>query len=251
MEFGSAHFITLLKIRKHHDVTISQLAKDTGFNIPKTTAIVNELLNNFKLIKVTGSGKPIGGRPPKIFSINPDLGKIIGVDIGGENLRVIITDFNANILISKKDKTILGSDYNKTFNIVFSLIEKMLLEIDTNIKNISGIGISISGFIQRETGVCINSPNIGWGNVNVKDIFEKKYNKTIIVDDSVRCETIAEKIFGAARDVQNFILVSIGIGIGAGIFIRDNIYRGETGLAGELGHIIVTESITPRLFYLF
>ncbi len=118
------------------------------------------------------------------------------------------------------------------------------LKNSAGIKDIAifGIGMSISGVIDYNEGKSIYCPNIsGLNDFPVKSILEAKTKLPVFVDDSVRCMAIAEKHFGTAKDYDNFLFVSLGKGIGVGIYIDGKVYRSSTGLAGELGHITVAE----------
>jgi predicted NBD/HSP70 family sugar kinase len=81
-----------------------------------------------------------------------------------------------------------------------------------------------------------------WRNVPLREIFEEEFDLPCLLEDSVRTSTIAEKCYGAGRDLSDFLYIDVGMGIGAGIFLGGEIYRGAGGRAGEFGHITVNES---------
>ena len=110
---------------------------------------------------------------------------------------------------------------------------------------IKGIGIGHSGVIDSERGVVLSYPRPGqmsdWKNLPVRDIFQKEFGIPCLLEDSVRASAIAEKAYGLGKDLKDFIYTEVGIGIGSGIFLDGNLYRGAGGGAGEFGHITVDE----------
>jgi predicted NBD/HSP70 family sugar kinase len=105
-----------------------------------------------------------------------------------------------------------------------------------------GIGIGISGFVDRATGTLIYSPILGWEGVEIAKSLEEEYNIPVFVDNDVNALTLAELWYGAGRHFQNFICVTIGEGIGAGIVIEGHLYEGAAGGAGEIGHTCLDPS---------
>jgi predicted NBD/HSP70 family sugar kinase len=128
----------------------------------------------------------------------------------------------------------------------FLCIRQAIREANIAPTLIKGIGIAHSGVIDSEAGVVLSYPRPGqmteWKNVPLREIFQKEFDLPCMLEDSVRTTTIAERTFGAGRDLSNFLYLEAGMGIGAGIFIDGKIYRGAGGRAGEFGHITVNES---------
>lgn len=229
-------------IRNKGMVTKQEIAKELGINITTVSELINQFYNKYNIIKETGNGSSSGGRKPKLYSINNELGYIIGLDIGGTNTRGVLTDLSGNIIsyIKIKTKAIEGKD--AVLVKIISLVNKLISSSNIPKEKIFGIGMSISGIINSFEGVSIFCPNIpGWENLPIKKIMEDEFKIPVCIDDSVRCAAVAEKRFGIAKDHDNFIFISIGKGIGMGAFIDGKIYRGSMGLAGELGHITVSE----------
>ena len=229
-------------IRNKGLTTKQQIAKELGINITTVSDIINQFNNTYNILKETGDGNSSGGRKPKLYSINNELGYVVGVDVGGTNTRVIITDLACNISRCIKVKTKAKEGKEAVLSRVISIISEMIDSSKISREKIFGIGMSISGIINSYEGISIFCPNIpGWENYPIRSIMEKEFNIPVCIDDSVRCAAVAEKRFGIAKDHDNFIFISIGKGIGMGTFIDGKIYRGSMGLAGELGHITVSE----------
>lgn len=229
-------------IRNKGLITKQQIAKELGINITTVSDLVNQFKDKNRIVKETGDGSSSGGRKPKVYAINSELGYIVGIDVGGTNTRGILTDLSGNLIHYLKIKTKAREGKDAVLARVISVVNELITLAKIPREKLFGIGMSISGIINSYEGISIFCPNIpGWENFPIKQIMEKEFNIPVCIDDSVRCAAVAEKRFGIAKDHDNFIFISIGKGIGMGAFIDGKIYRGSMGLAGELGHITVSE----------
>ena len=234
---------TLNIIRNTGPSTKQAIASKLGINITTTTSLINKLFKEYKILVVSGVDDSTGGRKPKLYQINKKFGYVIGLDIGGENIRVVITDILGNIISSLRDKINSEKSEEEIISKILSMVDSLIIKSKISKEKILGIGMSISGIINTESGYIIFCPNIeGFKDFPVKKIMEEKTKMKVFIDDSVRCMAIAEKRYGIAKSYNNFIFISLGKGIGIGVFIDGKIYRGSMGLAGELGHITVSEN---------
>lgn len=229
-------------IRNKGQVTKQEIARYLNFNLTTITNLVNELLISHKLLQEVGDNVSTGGRKPKLYQININSGNIIGLDIGGENLRIAMCDIMGNVISSLTSRSQYNGNREKLIDGILNLIEKIIANAGYNKSSILGIGISISGIVDSDSGNIIYCPNIdGLDNFPIKNFLESKTDFPVFVDDSVRCMAIAEKHYGIAKEYDNFLFISLGKGIGMGIYVNGKIYRGSMGLSGELGHITVDE----------
>ena len=234
---------TLNIIRNTGPSTKQAIASKLGINITTTTSLINKLYKEYKILVVSGVDDSTGGRKPKLYQINKKFGYVIGLDIGGENIRVIITDILGNIISSLRDKINSEKSKEEIISKILGMMDSLIIKSKISKEKILGIGMSISGIIDTESGYIIFCPNIeGFKDFPVKKIMEEKTKMKVFIDDSVRCMAIAEKRYGIAKSYNNFFFISLGKGIGIGVYIDGKIYRGSMGLAGELGHITVSEN---------
>jgi predicted NBD/HSP70 family sugar kinase len=106
-------------------------------------------------------------------------------------------------------------------------------------EKVVGIGIGLAGMVDVETGVSRFSPTFGWADVPVAGPISKRLDRPVLVDNDVNTLTVAEQWFGRGHGVDDFVVVSVGDGVGAGIVVDGNLYRGADGAAGEIGHLPV------------
>ena len=157
--------------------------------------------------------------------------KVIAVDLGGTNLRVGIVK-GKRIIKYRKEST------PKTQKELLKLLVSMISESFT--EDIKGIGVSSAGPLLN--GVIKNPPNLALKNFDLKRFLEKKFRKKTIIENDANCAALAELKFGQGRKRSNFIVLTIGTGIGGGVIIDKKLYKGE-GYGGELGQIILDKGI--------
>ena len=164
---------------------------------------------------------------------------LAGIDIGVTKCAVTIgniKDEAVEIINKIKFKT---SEYSNPYDVLERLadeLEKMQCE------GIEAIGISCGGPLDSKNGVIISPPNLpGWDNISVKNFFEERFKaKTFLQNDADAC-AVAEWKFGAAKGLENVIFLTFGTGLGAGLILNGRLYSGTNSMAGEVGHIRLSE----------
>ena len=214
---------TILKtIKNYGPLTCKDISKITNFNIPKVTVLVNNLLFRDLVEKVETPKKR--GRPPKLIQIKSDMSFFIGINIDSENIRIILVDINGTVLNKLKIKTEPDSGIKNILNNISLKLEELTNVLGININKISGIGLSTPSAINKKTGKIIVSSNLGWSNINLKELAENKFNLPVTIETSDRAMSYAEKKFGIARSFSDFFFIEIGAGIGSCIFLNNKLY---------------------------
>lgn len=237
--------INLLRlIHENSKISRIELAKETGSSAASITAIAQRLIAK-SLIVESGQGSTHFGRKPILLTVRNDAAFMVGVDLGSFYIRVVITDINGKLVHKAQTETQLGDGRERVLARTFKLIDKTIAESEVPRDSIKGIGVGHSGVIDVKRGVVLSLPRPGqmleWRNVPLKSILEEKYGLPCVLEDTVRTRAIAEKHFGFGKDLDEFIYIDVGMGIGAAIFINGDIYRGRGGNAGEFGHMTVVE----------
>ena len=235
--------LKILNIIKNEGLSTKyKIASHLKLNITTISNLVNSLSIDNKLLVERGDESSSGGRKPKLYQINEKIWYVVGINIGSKNTSIIISSLLGNIISSTLEKTEYDKSGEQIIDKVVSVTNKLIDETNIDKKSILGYGIGISGCIDTRDGYVLFCPYIkGLKNLRLKNIFESKFNNSVFVDDSMRCLAVAEKKFGAAKNYNNFIFIGFGKGIGSGIYIDGKIYRGNTGVVGEFGHITVKE----------
>ncbi len=158
----------------------------------------------------------------------------LGIDIGGTNTAFGLVDHYGTIIFEESQPT-------KNFYTPEDLITFLYnhIEIKKNLNSIIGIGIGAPNG-NHFTGTIEYAPNLEWkGIIPLQSLFEKQFNKPTQLTNDANAAAVGEKMFGAAKTFKNFVTVTLGTGLGSGIYIDNQLVYGAHGIAGEYGHIRV------------
>lgn len=167
---------------------------------------------------------------------------IIGIDLGGTNLKIGLLDLKYKL----RDKKVLSTKrFFKKESLIQAIVDsvyKIIKDNNLNKTDILGIGLGLPGPVDVKRGIVHFFPNIpGWKEVNFKSILEKKLKLPIFLDNDANLMSLAESKLGAARGLMNVICLTLGTGVGGGIIIDGTLYRGSSFAAGEIGHVPINE----------
>lgn len=166
------------------------------------------------------------------------MGKRIGIDVGGTNVKIALVDEKGKIIYSNSVPTYAKMGYEYTVNNIKQSIKDLMKETNNDAKNIEGIGFDFPGQVDYKTGVVKLAPNIpGWVNVPIASMIEEEFHIPTRIDNDVRCAALGELKFGAGRGCENFVCITVGTGIGSGLVVNGKLVRGASNAAGEIGHI--------------
>lgn len=229
--------IILNAIKNAGSISRVDLAKKTGLSAATVTGITGDLIQDGLVFEKT-LGDSRGGRPPILLAINPRGGFVVGIKLMETGVVGALTDLNAQVetelSIDLPDKT-LSSVTVAIVNMVEALIEKAGIPV----AQIFGVGIGVAGVVDSIRGVLRQSPFFGWENVNLREILESRLRLPVFIDNDVNALTVGENCCSPHSPADDFIVITIGRGIGMGIVINGQIYRGKGGGAGEIGHTVV------------
>ncbi len=160
---------------------------------------------------------------------------ILAIDIGGTMIKYGLVSSDGEILSTDKIET----EAEKGLENILNKIDNIFKRYKEN--NPVGIAVSGTGQINGMIGKVIGGNPIipNWIGTNLVKILEKKYNLPAVLENDVNCVALGEKWIGAGKDLSNFICLTIGTGIGGGIILNNQLFRGENFVAGEFGHILI------------
>ena len=163
----------------------------------------------------------------------------IGVDLGGTNLRVAAVDDTGKLLEKVTSGTEVGKGRDQVLNDMTNEILALVAKLQHHGK-LAGIGVGVPGIIDMRTGMLRESPNLpGWHDYPVQAEIERRLKAPVILENDANAAALGESWLGAARDVDSMCMLTLGTGVGDGVVLDGKIWRGMTGMAGELGHINV------------
>jgi len=157
---------------------------------------------------------------------------IIGVDLGGTNIKTALINLDGKIIKRYETKTRVNKGSVILINNIIDSIEKV------KIKNIAGIGIGSPGPLNYKTGTILKPVNLPFRNVPLRKIIQNKFETKVFLDNDANCFTLGEAVFGSGRKYEDVVGITLGTGIGGGIVINKKIYHGRNN-AAELGHTTI------------
>ena len=242
MEAGAHQNLQTRKILqyllKERGKTIPEIRDFCNLSLPTTTKFVNELLEN-KLLIETGKKESTGGRPPTLYSLNPDMGYIVGVELLLKSFRMSVINLNHEVIYEYETDNFDISKQEEAFDFLVRTVPSLIATKEIPKDHILGVGIGITGRVDVEKGISYTYLNF---DEPLTKILEKRWEYPVFIDNDTHFMTIGEQIFGLARAKQNVVYVNLSRGLAVGIISNGQIHTGHSGFAGEFGHIAFADN---------
>jgi len=174
-----------------------------------------------------------------VMSCSPKAEKqvAVGIDLGGSYIKGVLVDKEGNVLGWER----VSTEREKGFDHVLTRIETLVSTLSKGNKHLHGVGIGIPGMLDISRERVILAPNLEWRDVDLKADIEQRLGLPVAIDNDANAAALGEAWLGGGSDSPCFMLVTVGTGIGSGLVLDDQIFRGANGLAAELGHMTIVE----------
>lgn len=227
--------IVLNYVREREPISRATIAKETALQRSTVSAIIDSLQNE-GLVEEIGAGESTGGRPPTLLRLRTAGAIAIGVSVTPSHITVATCDLAGRIL--KQCEFPIDPDYKQTFGQIIDCINDYKGQDGSAIES---VGVSLPGLIDPSTGTAIYVPYFHWRDLPAANIISAGTSLPVTIDNDANAVALAELWFGRPEvtDMRDFILILVAEGVGTGIIIDGQVYRGERGAAGEFGHMIV------------
>jgi glucokinase len=174
---------------------------------------------------------------------------LVGVDLGGTNIVAgALTEDGSDVigLRSEPTRADQGADavIDRIVRIIDTVIAETIAQTGARRPDVVGVGVGAPGPLDRERGIVVTTPNLGWTNFPLRDVIQERTGLETRIDNDANCATLGEWWLGAARGARNVVGMTIGTGIGGGIILNGRLYHGSSDVAGEIGH--TTIDVTGR-----
>jgi glucokinase len=164
----------------------------------------------------------------------------VGVDLGGTNIRAAVFDDGMNILGRSERQTQAQEGADEVIRRVAACVREALETASVAEGEVAGVGVGAAGLTDWRTGVVVLASNLGWRDVPLKERLEQELDGLRVeADKDTNVAALAEARLGAGREFRHFLYVTAGTGIGGGLILDGTLYRGATGGAGDIGHVVV------------
>lgn len=221
----------------------SAIARATGVSLSAVSLITKTLLAE-GFIEETGTARKGMGRPSILLEVRSDSAYFVGGCINRDSLVAVLTDLTGNVLgqraagLASFAPDIVVGEFAA---LVTSLVEDAELPVD----RLTGAGFAISGIVDSEAGLCRHSTVLGWRDIEIRSLLERAIGLPVELENDANAVTVGERLFGTNEATDDFAVLSVGHGIGAGFFLNGRLYHGEHGVSGEVGHFTVDPAGPP------
>lgn len=224
------------EVLKRGPISRRDVAARTGLSQAAVTKAVAPLVDR-GLIDLHDTSRASGpGRPVQPISVNEEAALVVGVTVRSDELFAVVTTLRTRVLRSSR-RPLAGSSVESVVSGVGSLVREMLDALGPAADTVIGVGVAISGDVDKKAGVVRESPRHNWAGVPLARLLHERVGLPVVVDNDVRALSIAEEWFGIGVDATSFAIVTIGRGIGCGLYVNGDVVEGDRGVAGELGHL--------------
>ena len=227
-------------LRLHGPCSRADLVRYSGLSAPTVSSGV-AYLEKKGLVEPLGPGPSGGGRPPGLLRFNAKRGYVVGVDIGTSVVRVAIADLNGALVDKWVAPTRSLSTPKRVAALVRSGIEKLqgLHRIPSH--KLLALAAGVPGITDARAGVVLSAPILasGWSSVPLRQTLETDTGIPTAIENDVNLAAVGEGWLGTARGVKDFVFLTVGTGVGAGIFVNGQLYHGSDWAAGEIGYLYV------------
>lgn len=260
-------------LQRHQPISRIRLARMTGISTTTVTNLVHELVQAGIVVE-TGVDElattPGAGRPPVAMRLDPQSRCAIGVHIGVRQARIGLVDLQANLLAmhsvpfsplqfaqdGEGASIVRGEEPQATLARIATAIAAVVAahEASGAPQRLVGIGVGASGLVQSGAGINVLAPRLGWRNVPLRDHLQnflaqeapslvdaatRRALGNVVIDNNVRTMALAESLYGVCRNARALAFVYARVGVGAGLVVDRNLYRGADYGAGEIGHWVM------------
>lgn len=226
-------------ITKHlyfgRELSCADLSELTNKSLPLTTRILNELIEKGEIIE-NGYASSSGGRRPQMYSLKADRIYIISVAMDQMITRIIMVDMHNNYMGEVKKIELVLANNPDALNRLAHVLNEYINNSGISKDKIAGIGIGMPGFVDVIKGVNHSFLKTDGGTCIV-DIIENVVGLPVLIDNDSSLIALAEFKFGAAQKKQNAMVINVGWGVGLGMIMKGELFRGHNGFAGEFSHI--------------
>ena len=234
--------LALNLVRERGPLSRADVARLSGLSPSTVTAITASLLDGgFLLEDQTGGGAGMGsgaiGRPATMLRVNPGAGHVVGIKVTADDLTATVTDLAATPLAIATVTRGHSNEPAAVADLFETVVTQTLASAQLSRAALLGVGIGVPGVVDPVTARIADSPILEWAHLDLVGLLEERLGLPVLLDNDVNTLTIAQQLFGAGRERSNFLVVTIGRGIGMGIVVNGVVFRGGRGGAGEIGHV--------------
>lgn len=223
----------------------ADLARDTGLSRTTVSSIVADLLDSGHAVETSNRGRPHkggSGRPPVLVALAAPVGSVAGVDVGHGHVRVAVADGTGTVLVEDHHDLDVDAHGPQALDEAARMVRDGLRRAGLRPSDLHGVGMCVPAPLDRRSWRISTGILPGWRDLVPTEELRRRLDVPVFADNDANLGALAELQHGAARGCSDVVYVKVATGLGAGIVLGGRLHRGATGLAGELGHVQVSEN---------
>jgi predicted NBD/HSP70 family sugar kinase len=227
-------------LHRHPASSRTDLARRTGLSRATVSTLVEELVHAGVVEEQREATGPRGtGRPPVLLSLVPGSAFAVGLDFGHQHIRVAICDLSGELVAEDWSPAEVDHAPIASLDLADELVRSSLRVAGIEHERLLGVGMGLAAPITKATGAIATEGILpGWHGIRAAAEMRARLGVPVELDNDANVGALGEKVFGAARGVDDLIYVRVSAGIGAGLILGGRPYRGFGGVAGEIGHVL-------------
>jgi predicted NBD/HSP70 family sugar kinase len=226
-------------IWKEQRISRAEIARRTGLSRSTVSETVDALMPT-GLIAEVGVAPSNGGRPPVVLEFQDDACAILGVDMGAAHVTVVLTDLRGRVLAWEHRSHPVRTNPEGTRALIVELCENCLTKWPPGIRRLVGIGVAVPSPVDPRHPDGLSEVVLpAWQGSLGLGVLTEQYGVPLMVDNDANLAALGERWWGAGREIDDFAYIKVATGVGLGHVINGRIYRGSTGVAGEIGHLAI------------
>ncbi|QQE77739.1 ROK family transcriptional regulator [Alicyclobacillus sp. SO9] len=236
----NANKLTILKTFYSENVmTKPEVARVTGLTFATVSTLIDELEEE-GVLSNHGYADSKGGRKPLQYGVNASAFYFVGIDVQVENIVIVVMNFKGEVVKSYNDSFDTTTGPHDTIAQLRHRIDEMLSSLGKTYEDVYGIGVATPGPISADRSSIISPPNMpSWRNVPFQSMMEREFRIPCYLEKDANAAAYGEVQYGAGKGLQNLIYIVVDVGIGGGLVVDGQVYRGARNGAGEIGHILM------------
>ncbi len=223
-------------IRTYGPVSRTQLKKLSGLSLGTIVGLTASLIQQ-QLVTEVGMAESTGGRKAELLEIYPEGGYVLGIDLREHKIIGAALNLHGQVVFSESWPALLRNNSSEATTLIARGVEAFIAHSNIPPNKILGLGCGVSGPVNAQTGMSIDSWILNWHNIELSNPLSERLNMPVFVDNAVNCFASYENLYGYGQKYRDFLLVTLGRGLGLAVVIHNDLYRGAQGMGAEFGHI--------------
>jgi predicted NBD/HSP70 family sugar kinase len=223
-------------IRAMGPVSRAQIARDSGLSKPTVSQALSALE---RADLVREAGRTSGGKGPTavLYELNPKAGWVVGLDVGRDRLRAAIADLTGEI-VARRDERARARSAASLIRQMGEIAHGLAEDAGISWSQVTVVVVGSPGVFEPSLGQVALAYNLpGWGRQGLVDSLQKELGTRLAFENDVNLATLGERWRGLGKDVDDFVYLHVGTGVGMGLVLSGRLYRGARGAAGEVGYL--------------